>query len=102
MKAYCLFFGVHPLVGMDQEIGLIVKCYKLTVHCSVQYCTINLVMFFQEEGAVFSPEMITSQFLHAFLVIQPFNQVIEPNQSHSQYRYSNSEIVIDCSVHVLS
>jgi hypothetical protein len=31
----------------------------------------QLPTWFQEEGATFSPEMVVSHFLHAFLVIQP-------------------------------
>ncbi|XP_036668685.3 rap1 GTPase-activating protein 1 isoform X1 [Drosophila suzukii] len=43
-----------------------------------------VAIVFQETNTPFSPDMIASHFLHAFIVVQP----IEPNTPHTRYKVS--------------
>ncbi|KAH8244170.1 hypothetical protein KR026_001729 [Drosophila bipectinata] len=43
-----------------------------------------VAIVFQETNTPFSPDMIASHFLHAFIVVQP----IEPNTPHARYKVS--------------
>ncbi|XP_063917108.1 rap1 GTPase-activating protein 1 isoform X4 [Zophobas morio] len=43
-----------------------------------------VAVVFQEENTPFSPDMIASHFLHAFVVVQ----VVEPNTPHTRYKVS--------------
>lgn len=43
-----------------------------------------VAIVFQESNTPFSPDMIASHFLHAFIIVQP----VEPNTPHTRYKVS--------------
>ena len=55
-----------------------------------------VAIVFQESNTPFIPDMIASNFLHAYIIVQP----IDPNTEHTKYKVTNMFNFILCELTV--